>query len=120
MSEVVFTEEQKKVIEKWLKVHGKQMSFDRKHENFWKLFEKSATKELLEEFNRAAGVSRIRIERTKKASTKNIKDEIDRINSYGVEKKSAENGTGSEEDDTEEKERRQTGRMKEERVKRIV
>ena len=115
----MFTEEQKKVIEKWLKVHGKQMSFDRKHENFWKLFEKSATKELLEEFNRAAGVSRIRIERTKKAETRNVKEEIDRINTYGV-KKLTKDGTGSEEDDTEEKERRQTGRMKEERVKRIV
>ena len=101
----MFTEEQKKLIERRLKVHGKQMSFDRKHEDFRKLFEKSATKELLEEFNRAAGVSRIRIERTKKAETRNVKEEIDRINAYGVKKEIAKKETDSEEDDDDERER---------------
>ena len=114
MCEVVFTEEQKKLIERRLKVHGKQMSFDRKHEAFWELFEKSATRDLLEEFNRAAGVSRIRIERTKKAETRNVKEEIDRINIYDVKKLTGNEIDREKDDDDERGDRQEEKRRRKE------
>ena len=71
----MFTGEQKRVIEKWLKAHGKWINLAREHEDFWKLFERSATRDLVDEFNKAAGESGIRIERTKKTDEKRKQNE---------------------------------------------
>ena len=51
----MFTEGQKRVVEKWLKVHGRQKNPEVQHEDFWRLFKKkSTTKDLVEEFNDTA------------------------------------------------------------------
>ena len=50
----MFTERQKRVVEKWLKVHGGKKNSEVRHEDFWKLFKKSTIKDLIEEFNDTA------------------------------------------------------------------
>ena len=49
-------------------------------EDYWAPFEKSATKDLVEEFNSAATEQSARITRTKRAETRGVKEDIDMIN----------------------------------------
>ena len=49
-------------------------------EDYWAPFEKSATKDLVEEFNSAATEQSARITRTKRAETRGVEEDIDMIN----------------------------------------
>ena len=76
----MFTEEQKGVVAKWLKAHGKSKAPKAQFEDYWSLFEKSATRELVGEFNSAAGEGGVQISRTKRAMTKGVEEGIDQVN----------------------------------------
>ena len=76
----MFTEEQKGVVAKWLKAHGKSKAPKAQFEDYGSLFEKSATRELVGEFNSAAGEGGVQISRTKRAMTKGVEEGIDQVN----------------------------------------
>ena len=65
---------------KWLKVHGKSKNSKAQLEDYWAPFEKSATKDLVEEFNSTATEQCARITRTKRAEMRGVEDDIDMIN----------------------------------------
>ena len=80
-----------------MKVHSRKKNTEVRHEDFWKLFEKSAIKDLVEEFINTADKDRVLIKRKTKAETRGIEEEIDRVN----ERYEENDSSGSESDDDE-------------------